>query len=414
MKKTILLCCGLAFTSIVQAGGFKIALQGIKQIGMGHTGTGFAQDAATIYFNPGGLSFVAPQLNIGGNLLMPRTDFLDKNTGILTNANPKTYTPVSAYGSFRLAKNLVGGVGVYTPFGSGISYPADWGGRYILRSIDLKAIFIQPTLSYKISDNFAIGAGIIATVGSVKLEKDIPTTNSVGSQPSATLEGHAKTALGANVGLYFIQNQFSAGVTYHSRIKMEVENGDATFNNVPAALQANFPTTTFSTTLPLPSELSIGAAYRATPQLTITADYNFTNWSTFDSLGFDYGSNTPALSDDKSPRLYQNASAIRIGAQYKYNRSLMLRAGFFADQTPVQDSYIAPELPDNNKIGLSIGATAKLADNLDLDVALLYENVPARTSTNIETQLYGTYKTRVISPAFGISYKFNNKPKIKY
>jgi len=42
-----------------QANGFKIALQGQKQIGMGGIGIAMPVDAATLYYNPAGLSFVS-------------------------------------------------------------------------------------------------------------------------------------------------------------------------------------------------------------------------------------------------------------------------------------------------------------------------------------------------------------------
>ncbi len=413
MKKILWICCGLTITTNIFAGGFKIALQGIKQNGMGHTGVGFAQDAATIYFNPAGLSFVNPQINGGVNFLTPRTQFLDMTTNLKVDAVNKMYTPINAYGSFRLGKNFMAGVGVYTPFGSGIEYP-NWTGNNILRKINLTAIFFQPTIAYKIDDNFSIGGGITVANGKVDLEKNLPITNENGLMPLTVLTGKSKIKAGANVGLYYKQNSFSAGITYHSRIKMNVENGDANFYNIPTALAANFPNTKFNTTLPLPAEVALGIGVRLNKELTLTMDYNYTDWSTFKSLDFDFASNTSSLQDTKSARNYQSSSAIRFGAQYKYNKHVTYRAGFFADQSPVQDGYVAPELPDANKIGLSVGCSAMLADNLGIDLAILYENVPARTQQNIETNLNGTFKTKVVSPAIGVTYLFNKKPKSKY
>ena len=43
--------------SQLYAGGFQLNLQGSRQLGMGHTGTGLVYDAATLFFNPGGMSF---------------------------------------------------------------------------------------------------------------------------------------------------------------------------------------------------------------------------------------------------------------------------------------------------------------------------------------------------------------------
>src|SRR4026208_1946223 len=68
------------------AGGFQINLQGQRQIGMGHTGTGYVTDAATIFFNPGGLGWLDTMVNlsIGVSFIIPRTLYLE--------ASPGTYT----------------------------------------------------------------------------------------------------------------------------------------------------------------------------------------------------------------------------------------------------------------------------------------------------------------------------------
>jgi long-chain fatty acid transport protein len=86
-----------------------------------------------------------------------------------------------------------------------------------------------------------------------------------------------------------------------------------------------------------------------------------------------------------------------------------IRLGAFYDQTPVQDGYVAPELPDNDKIGLTCGASFKFTDRLSMDMSILYENVPARTQTNKETGLSGTFKTTVFAPGIGINYLLHKK-----
>src|SRR5262245_61245709 len=68
------------------AGGFQVNLQGQRQIGMGHTGTGYVTDAATIFFNPGGMGWLDTMVNISGGMsfIIPRTRYLE--------AFPGTYT----------------------------------------------------------------------------------------------------------------------------------------------------------------------------------------------------------------------------------------------------------------------------------------------------------------------------------
>lgn len=410
MKKRILIGLSvMTMCQVVFAGGFKIGLQGLKQNGMGHTGIGFAQDAATIYFNPGGMPFTQSQINGGLNLLMPSISFLDHATNTLTNATNQVFTPFSVYGSAKLASRLHMGIGVYTPFGSGVMYPTDWSGRYILSKINLQVVNIQPTIAYKVTDEIGIGIGYIFSNGKVQLEKDLPLLSGSDEQIAhATLDGKAHGA-GFNAGIYYQpDSKTSFGITYHSKIVMKVEDGNATFDNIPAALASSFPAKNkFTSELTLPSELGIGYAYQVTPKLKAAFDFNYTFWKSYDSLGFNYEKNSATLTDAKSPRLYENAMAFRIGLQGEISPSIIARVGAFYDQTPVPDGYVAPELPDNNKLGLTAGASFTLHKNFYIDFSCLYENVFKRTQVNKESGLNGTFQTKVIAPGIGFTYMFN-------
>ena len=123
---------------------------------MAHTGIGLAQDAATLYFNPAGLSFVGNQVNVGVSGIMPRVQFLDANTNISTYADNQFFTPFSLYANYHLGNSPITlGLGIYTPFGSGVKYPTNWTGRYVLTNINLQAVYFQPTAAFKISDNIS-------------------------------------------------------------------------------------------------------------------------------------------------------------------------------------------------------------------------------------------------------------------
>src|SRR5258708_7125029 len=100
------------------AGGFQLNLQGQRQIGMGHTGTGYATDAATIFFNPGGMGWLDTMVNLsaGVSFIMPRTQYLEASPGTYTaEMIHNTGTPFEFYYSASLNKNIRAGVGIYTP-----------------------------------------------------------------------------------------------------------------------------------------------------------------------------------------------------------------------------------------------------------------------------------------------------------
>jgi long-chain fatty acid transport protein len=412
MKKQLLSFLAVSVAFGAQAGGFKTALQGQKQIGMANCGTGIALDASSIYFNPGALVFSPNQIVFGVTGLLPRTQFLDFSTQTLTNADARTFTPFALYGSYGITKKLVAGVGVYTPFGSGISYPTGWTGAYALTDITLQAIFIKPTISYKISNEFSIGAGVAFTTGSVNLEKDVPLQG----QTSANV-GHIKLngAAGGtsfDIGAYYKKDKLSAGLVYRNKTNMKVANGKNTFTNIPVAASASFVDGSFTSTLPLPGEISFGLGYLATKSLLVAFDLNYTLWSSYDSLKFDFANNTSKFADVADPREYKNAAAFRLGAQYVMSPKLTVRGGAFYDMTPTKDGYVTPESPDNNRTGLSAGASYKVNHAVTIDASLMYQNVPSRLQQNLTTGLNGTFTTKVIAPGIGITYNFKAvKPK---
>jgi long-chain fatty acid transport protein len=411
MKKIVFSLILLGSQTNTFGGGFKIGLQGQKQIGMAHIGTALALDASSIYFNPGALAFTPNNLTVGVTMLSPRGQFLDSATQVVTNANSQTFTPFELYASYGISKKLVAGLGIYTPFGSGVAYPTAWTGRAILNKISLQAIYIQPTISYKITDNLSAGFGFVYSTGNVVLEKDIPLQSQTDSVwGNAALKG-AASGMGFNLGVYYTKNKLSLGATYHSRVNMKVSNGDAVFTHIPAAAAALFPSTTFTSALPLPSELSLGGAYKVTSKLLLAADLNYTFWNAFDSLGFDYAANTSKLTDAKSARLYKDAAAIRLGAQYAVNNKLNARAGIFYDATPTKAEYVSPELPDNNKTGLTLGASYMATSKLSIDVSYMYENLPKRNVSNAESKLAGTYASKVNAFGIGVSYNFSKSKK---
>ncbi|MEO6850424.1 MAG: long-chain fatty acid transporter, partial [Mucilaginibacter sp.] len=98
MKKILLLA--LAFAPVfVFAQGFQVNLEGQKQIGMGHTGTGLLQDGASVFFNPGAVAML-PQNYLQGGIspLFYKSDFNPAGTAVQYHNADKVATPFEFYG----------------------------------------------------------------------------------------------------------------------------------------------------------------------------------------------------------------------------------------------------------------------------------------------------------------------------
>lgn len=413
MKKICLFTASaMALSSMASAGSFQLNLQGIRQTAMGGTGVAMPWDASTLFFNPGGLSRLGGiQAYASVNLVNPNVKFVQAPTGGYSyETESHTSTPFAVYvgGPIKKDSRLAVGVGIYTPFGSSAHWGDKWVGRYITQTISLQSIFIQPTVSYAINDMISVGAGFVYAIGSVDITKAIPLQDMNGNEGQAKLKGNAN-GVGFNLGVQLkASDNLNFGVSYRSKVKMNVDNGDATFT-VPKSVESNFPgglATGFTSKLPLPEILTVGASYKATSDLTIQADVVFAGWKTYDSLSFDFADNTPALKDTHDPRSYDNTVAFRLGAHYKIGGQFAVMAGGAYDPTPTQDNLLSPDAVDANRVTLSCGATYQPVPRLSIMAALNYTTTSKREVTYDPANFKGAYQIKSLLPAIGISYNF--------
>ncbi|QJD96914.1 long-chain fatty acid transporter [Mucilaginibacter robiniae] len=408
MRKLLLLLF-MASPFMVSAQGFQVNLAGQKQIGMGHTGTGLVQDGAAVFFNPGAVAML-PQnyVQAGTSPLLFKSVFNGTGTTNEYRTANKIATPFEGYAVYgpKSAPWKVG-LGVYTPFGGLTDWGSNWQGKYVLESLNLKSIYFQPTLSYKITNYLSIGAGFVYDRGIVDLKRAIPLADANGQDGQAKLSGSGH-GYGWNAGIFLKPlEKLSIGVSYRSKVTTTISKGDAIFT-IPSSLQAMFPQpNTFYASIPLPATTSVGLGYYPNKQWTIAADASFVNWSVYKSLDFDYANNTSVLADTHSPRDYKNAVSLRGGAEYKGINNLSkwaIRAGGGYTSAAAQAGYVTPEVPDAKRYYLTAGLGYKAASHLDIDFSFEYEHLFSRTQTNMESNLSGTFKSNVYIPGISLAY----------
>ncbi len=409
MKKIFLSVAALSlFAGTSFGAGYQLNLQGLRQLAMGGSGTAWPWDAATIFYNPGGLARLeGVQANVSGLMIIPTVQYASSATGTTATTKSQQFYPFNAYvgGPIKKGSKLALGLGVYTPFGSGLTWDNNWAGKYLAESIYLQSIFVQPTVSYRINDIVSVGGGFIYAFGNLDFKKALPVTNENGTDGQADLKGNAQ-GTGYNLGIQLkATDKLQFGLTYRSRVDMKVKSGNANFT-VPSSLSSSFPNTNFSATLPLPEVASIGVGYRPIQRLTLQLDVNFIGWSAYDSLKFNFSQHTAQLQDQHAPRLYQNTVAVRLGGSYELGKKFNVMAGAAYDPTPVRDGYVSPELPDADRIVLTCGLTYRPVHKIYVMAALEYTTTAKRNSTYDFGGFNGTYQTKALTPGIGVSYDF--------
>lgn len=409
MRKFTMLTIVCTFLmSGVYAGGYQVGLHGQKQIGMGLVGTSLCFDASSMFYNPGGLSFMKPTYSfaLGMSPIISSTAFRKSfPADYSANTDNPLGTPFYFYGAAKINDKLSAGLAVNTPYGNSLSWGKDWGGRFLIQDLSLKAIFFQPTVSYKINDWLGIGAGFVLATGSFDLSKALPVSGANG-EGSVNLNG-STTEFGFNFGALIKPiDKMNVGIDFRSEINMEVSGADATFT-VPLSLSGNFPASNkVTTTLPLPANLDVGVSYEVTEKLMLALSLNYVFWSVYDSLIFDFETNTPALPDSRNPRSYKNKLIVRLGGEYVINDKFTARAGGYYDPSPVNKDYFSPETPSLNNLGLTLGLSYKPIEKLSIDLSFLYITGMEADKQYLPDNFSGTYKSQVYIPGFGLTYNF--------
>lgn len=391
---------------ILFAQGYQLNLQSVKQTGMGGVGAAGTDDASSLYYNPGSASFLKSNSITGGVYpVVSKGTFTDKASGRVNTANNPVVTPLFVHALFGNPNGRIRyGMSIYTPFGSTMKWNNDFTGHFEITKISLLSVAFQPTVSFKVTDHFGIGAGFVYGYGHLTLDKNLPINEYNGSFANAEIKSGAHS-YGYNVGAYYIfSDKLSIGATYRSALKMKTDNGKATFD-VPPVLSSQFPNQKISARLPLPDNISFGVKYSPSQKLFIEADFMTANWKPYDTITIHYSQPTANLKDTKLDRLYKRAYSYRVGAQYAFNDKVIGRVGLSYNKSPIPNDLVNPDVPDANRFNPSIGLGYKVSEKFQLDAAFLYEHIK-RSGENRLSLINGDYRFNLYIPSISATYKF--------
>ena len=173
MKKIVLTTALLAGV-LAQAGGFRVSLQGVKQLAMAHT-SAHAEDASVTFFNPAGMSFIPAKLSIAAGGFGAKSSVTYQNLSTLESFDTDNPLGTPLYGAvaYKVLDNVSVGFNFSTPFGSTIEWPSDWAGREIVQRLELKAYYFQPMVSFKLAPWASVGGSYIYAKGTVNWDKAV-------------------------------------------------------------------------------------------------------------------------------------------------------------------------------------------------------------------------------------------------
>ncbi len=408
MKKIVVTTALLAGV-MAYAGGFRVSLQGVKQLAMAHT-SAHTEDASVTFFNPAGMSFIPNRLSVaaGGFAIGTEITYQNPNTLESYHTSNPLGTPIYAAIAYKIIDEVSVGFNFSTPFGSTIEWPDDWAGREIVQNIELKAMYYQPMISVKLAPWASVGASYIYATGVVDWTKSV-------SQLGGTLNIKDDKASGSGFGVGFYlrpTDKLDVSLAYRSPVDMKADAGVATFNVSPSlfpniGLDANGQDN-FKAVLPLVEEYTVGLTYKITPKWQVSGDFNYAGWDNYNKLTLDFENagvgnqpNDPTVL--VSPKNFKSTQTWRIGTQYMFNENFAGRLGYYNDQSPYADEDFIPETPsfDANVITGGIGYKWK---GIGIDLAAAYNFQTPRDVSNSYYNFYGQAKAKAYYFGLGLSY----------
>jgi len=421
---TVIAVIAMLCSAKVFAGGFQINEHGARAMSMAGAFTALANDPSAIYYNPAGLTqLTGTHFMAGVTLIAPSAKF----TGPIPSTKEyemesQVFTPFNIYVTQQLSDDWFVGLGVNNQYGLGTKWEDDWGGRYLAVDTEIRSFFFTPVVAYKFSEQLSVSVGLTYAFADVKIIRNTPLADPVtgAARPDGriTLEGDG-TAIGFTAGiLYKPIKEFSVGISYRSESKFDF-TGDASTNPAtldfvhPLAGNQSIPLPNGSIKAPLttPQNLTVGIAYMPDDELTLTADFQYIGWSSYDKLEvtfetYDLAPTVPGVQNVQSAdRNYENTFIVRAGMEYKINNDFTLRGGLLLDKNPVQKEYVEPTLPDADRIGFNIGFGYKFTENLSLDFSYLLLTFSERKVTDSKFGFNGTYQN--MAHLLGIDLSYN-------
>ncbi|HEY8833160.1 MAG TPA: outer membrane protein transport protein [Gemmatimonadaceae bacterium] len=438
--RTSLLTFALALLGLPASAGAQAF--GLNEIGSCAVARGFAttavpcDDASSIFWNPGALPKTTGFSFYGGAAIIKINGDFTRDTSF---ANYKADVPSSVvphiFLNYRGAGRLAFGIGAYVPYGLTSQWTDSFPGRFSAKKASLQTIYVQPNIAFQLNDNWSIGGGPIYGHSSVELIQAIdlaPIPTSAGGPTFGQLGIAARTefaqvrlkgsssAFGVTLGVHGKLNpSWEMGARFLSQLTFKYDNADATFEQVPTGLYLapqnpfNLPAGTpvdalvasqfasggaltaqkASTKIRHPSQVQVGFAYTGLERTTVSLDYAYVGWRSFQKLPVTFAGSAPSkvIQED-----YNNTSSIRFGIERRTMSGLALRGGLAAAASASPDETVTPLLPEMDRGYAMLGAGIPVMGRFALDAAYAHIFTSGRRG-RIDERATGTSSAQALA-----------------
>jgi len=234
---------------------------------------------------------------------------------------------------------------------------------------------------------------------SIELERAVVLRDDTEIQTSLGGNGIGFGGLAAVV--YRPTENITIGANYRSSVKVDYE-GRAHFEGQEGTpFEGQFVDGNVNTDLTLPNIVSLGFGWQIN-RLFLELDLNYTAWRSYDEIVIDFEENRPSDTSTIANN-WNDAGAIRFGAEYEVIDKLPVRLGLAYDMTPIPDETVSASLPGNDRAVASVGVGYTFDFGLRLDGAYQLVSAMQRTIEN-DVAPNGDYKTTAHIVGLNVGY----------
>ncbi len=369
-----------AAPTVLLANGMRLVSQDGFATARGEAFAATADNAAAIYYNPAGLTQLeGTQLRAGIYALYFDPTFTPPATAPNAGTTYHTENHYAAVPQLFLTHALANtpvtvGLGIYAPYGLGVTWPQDTGFRSIATEGQLTYLRFNPVVAVKLPAHFSLAAGAMVDYGQLQQEQGLrvfPT----GNYFRFTGEGWS---VGYNLGLLWQPYEmFSFGATFRSATPFTMK-GETEFERLPIiqptsrSAQADFK---------FPLTAVVGLSFRPTPKWNIEFNADYTDWSSFGTTSIQQDNPPFPLQSVVPVTLRWNPSWIyEFGVTRYFTNGWHASAGYVFNQSSVPDDYYSPLAADLDRHFFSAGFGCS-GKRFNFDVAYQFGYGPAHIVT---------------------------------
>jgi len=275
----------------------------------------------------------------------------------------------------NVSPDLRVGVSVGSCFGLGLDYGKSWAGRYYVQEAEFLTIGINPSVGYRINEQWSVGAGFSAVNSNLKQKVAIRNMGTDQADGQLKLEDD-DWGFGYNVGVLYEHNQMTRfGLTYRSEIDFKYKDAaDLKGLEPPLSGIANIIGLTNSKVdleMNLPQAVMFSTYHKITNRLALLGNIGWQEWSSFGETAISLSSET--TTDLTQERNFDDTWHYAFGIQYEFEEPWLLSLGIAYDQSPVSNSDRTPDMPLDRQWRYAAGIQHDL--NEDMTIGCAYEYV---------------------------------------